>query len=440
MVNYGLTGARPRVVIVGGGFGGVNAAKALKHTRVDVLLIDRINHYLFQPLLYEVATGTLTPGDIAAPIRAMFRRQKNVTVLMGEVTGVNPAAKTLTVAAMSEPIAFDYLVLATGARDNFFNHPEWQGSARSLKSLRDAIDLREHILKSFELAELADDDASANWLTTFVIVGGGPTGVELAGTLAEMFALTFKNNFRRLHPDEARILLVEAGPRILPSFDPALAQKVQHKLERMGVDVRVNSPVETIDAEGAVIKGERVFSHNVIWAAGVRASPAGDWLGVPADRSGRVIVNPDLSIPDHPDIFVVGDTAHTQQGDKPLPGVAQVAIQGGRYVGAVIKAHVERYPAPPPFVYRDKGSMATVSRWYAALELGNVKTAGLFGKLGWAFIHILYLSDMQNRIRTFIQWTWANLFSARGSRYITRPFAHDELDSVDAPPPAANDG
>ncbi|MBE2184160.1 MAG: NAD(P)/FAD-dependent oxidoreductase [Anaerolineae bacterium] len=440
MVNYGLTGVRPRVVIVGGGFGGVNAAKALKHARVDVLLIDRINHYLFQPLLYEVATGTLTPGDIAAPIRAMFRRQQNVTVLMGEVTGVNPAAKTLTVAAMNEPIAFDYLVLATGARDNFFNHPEWQGSARSLKSLRDAIDLREQILKSFELAELADDDASADWLTTFVIVGGGPTGVELAGTLAEMFEFTFKNNFRRLHPDEARILLVEAGPRILPAFDPALAQQVHRKLENMGVEMRVNSPVEAIDDQGAIIKGERVLSRNVIWAAGVRASPASDWLGVPADRSGRVIVNPDLSIPGHPDIFVVGDTAHTPQGDKPLPGVAQVAIQGGRHVGAVIKAHVERYPAPPPFVYHDKGSMATVSRWYAALELGNVKTAGLIGKLGWAFIHILYLSDMQNRIRTFIQWTWANLFSARGSRYITRPFTRGELASVDTPPPTANDG
>ncbi len=433
MANYGLDGKRPRVVIVGGGFGGVNAAKALNHTRVDVLLIDRTNHYLFQPLLYEVATGTLTPGDIASPIRAMFRHQKNVTVLMGEVTGVNPAAKTLTVAGMSEPIAFDYLVLATGARDNFFNHPEWHQHARGMKSLRDAIDLREQILKSFELAEVADDHESIEKLTTFVIVGGGPTGVELAGTLAEMFTLTFKDNFRRLHPDKARIVLVEAGPRILPMFDEALAQHVQHKLEKMGVEVRVGSPVESIDQEGAVIKGERVLSRNVIWAAGVRAAAAGEWLGAPSDRTGRVMVSPDLSIPEYPDIFVIGDSAHYEQDGKPLPGVAQVAIQGGRYVGSVIKAHVEHYPAPPPFVYHDKGSMATVSRWYAALELGNFKTAGVIGKLGWAFIHILYLSDMQNRIRTFIQWTWANLFSARGSRYITRPFTREELASVDIP-------
>jgi len=414
----------PRVVIVGGGFGGLNAARALKRTPVEIVLIDRANHHLFQPLLYQVATSVLPPTEIATPIRNLLRRQQNATVLMGEVTSVNADRQLLSVSGFDQPVAYDYLVLATGAQGSYFGHDEWEQYAPGLKTARDALVIRNQILKAFELAEVETDPERRKELLTFVIVGGGPTGVEMAGALSEMAHATLADEFRRINPRSARILLLDAAPRLLMPYPENLSQKVKAKLEKLGVEVRPGHAVELVDAEGVIVNGERIRSRCVIWAAGVSASPAGKWLGAETDRAGRVKVLPDLTVPNHPEIFVVGDTAFIIEEDgKPLPGVAQVAIQSGKYAARVIRQRVQHEAPLPPFKYFDKGNMATVTRGYAIVDSKFMRTAGFIGKLGWAFLHILYLSAFQNRIIVFFRWTWEIISNQRGARviYETRP-------------------
>jgi NADH dehydrogenase len=413
----------PRVVIVGGGFGGLNAARALRHTPVEITLIDRANHHLFQPLLYQVATSVLPPTEIATPIRNLLRKQQNVTVLMGEVIGVDADRRELSVTGFDQPVAYDYLVLATGVQGSYFGHDEWEPYAPGLKTARDALVIRNQILKAFELAEVETDPERRKELLTFVIVGGGPTGVEMAGALAEMAHATLADEFRRIDPRSARIILVDTAPRLLMPYPENLANKVKTKLEKLGIEVRPGHAVELVDVEGVIVNGERIRSECVIWAAGVSASPAGKWLGAETDRAGRVKVEADLTVPNHPEIFAVGDTAFIEEAGKPLPGVAQVAIQSGKYAARVIQQRLTDEAPLPPFKYFDKGNMATVSRGYAVVDSKFMRTAGFIGKLGWAFLHILYLSAFQNRIIVFFRWTWGIISNQRGARviYETRP-------------------
>jgi NADH dehydrogenase len=408
----------PRVVIVGGGFGGLNAARALKHAPVEIVLIDRANHHLFQPLLYQVATSVLPPTEIASPIRHLLRNQRNVTVLMGEVIGVDSAQRTVQVTGIDQPIAYDYLVIATGVQSSYFGHAEWEAYAPGLKTAADALKIRTRVLNAFELAEVEIDSEQRKDLLTFVIVGGGPTGVEMAGALSEMAHATLANEFRHSDPRSARIILIDAVPRLLLAYPEKLARKVQARLEHLGVEVRLGNAVELVDAEGIVLNGQRLRSRCVIWAAGVQASPAGTWLGAETDRAGHVKVNSDLSVPHQPEVFVVGDTAYIEEDGKPLPGVAQVAIQSGKYAARVIRQRVAHGPPPPPFKYFDKGNMATVTRGYAIVDSKFLRTAGFIGKLSWAFLHILYLSAFENRIIVFFRWTWEILTNQRGARVI----------------------
>ena len=416
----------PRVVIIGGGFGGLNAARALKRAPVEIVLIDRANHHLFQPLLYQVATSVLPPTEIATPIRNLLRRQRNVTVLMGEVISVDMAQRLLHVAGIKRAITYDYLIVATGMHSSYFGHDEWEPYAPGLKTARDALIVRNKILSAFELAEVESDPEQRKELLTFVVVGGGPTGVEMAGALAEMAHATLADEFHRCDPRSAQIMLVDAAPRVLLPYPEKLAYKVQAKLEQIGVEVRLGHPVELIDAEGVVINGQRICSQCVIWAAGVQASPAGAWLGAETDRVGRVKVKPDLTVPDHPEIFVVGDTAFIEENGKPLPGVAQVAIQSGKYAARVIRQRVKQEAPPPPFKYFDKGNMATVTRGYAVVDSKFLRTAGFIGKLAWAFLHILYLSAFENRIIVFFRWTWGIIANQRGARVIYNTESSDK--------------
>jgi NADH:ubiquinone reductase (H+-translocating) len=408
----------PRVVIIGGGFGGLNAARSLKRAPVEIVLIDRANHHLFQPLLYQVATSVLPPTEIATPIRNLLRRQRNVTVLMGEVLGVDLAQRSLRVAGINRSIIYDYLIVATGMHSSYFGHDEWEPYAPGLKTARDALIVRNKILSAFELAEVETDLEQRKVLLTFIVVGGGPTGVEMAGALAEMAHATLADEFHNSDPRSARIILVDAAPRVLLPYPEKLANKAQTKLEQMGVEVQLGHPVELIDAAGVVINSQRIRSQCVIWAAGVKASPAGTWLDAETDRAGRVKVKPDLTVPDHPEIFVVGDTAFIEEDGKPLPGVAQVAIQSGKYAARVIRQRVKQEAPPPPFKYFDKGNMATVTRGYAVVDSKFMHTAGFIGKLAWAFLHILYLSAFENRVIVFFRWTWEIISNQRGARVI----------------------
>jgi NADH dehydrogenase len=406
----------PHVVIVGGGFGGLEAARGLRKAQARVTLIDRTNHHLFQPLLYQVAMAGLSPADIAAPIRNLLRKQRNTTVLMGEVVGVDAEARQVRLADSS--LSYDYLILATGARHSYFGRDEWEPYAPGLKTLADATAIRRRILTAFELAEAQDDPARRAALMTFVVVGGGPTGVEMAGALAELARHSMAEDFRRIDPAATRILLLEAGPRLLAAFPASLSEKAKTALERMGVEVRVGARVEEVDAEGVTAQGERISTGMVIWAAGVAASPVGQWLGAETDRAGRVKVEGDLSVPGHPEIFVIGDAALREQDGKPLPGVAQVAIQGGKYVAGVIRARLQGKPAPPPFRYRDKGNMATVGRSFAVAEVGRLRFSGFFAWLLWLVIHIYYLIDFENRLLVLTQWAWAYFTYSRSARLI----------------------
>jgi NADH dehydrogenase len=409
--------SQPHVVIVGGGFGGVAAARGLARAPVRVTLIDRANYHLFQPLLYQVATAGLSPADIAAPIRHILRRQSNTRVLMAEVTGVDTQGKQVHLANRS--LAYDYLILATGARHSYFGHPEWEQYAPGLKTLQDATAVRMRLLHAFERAEMAESSAQRVALLTFIVVGGGPTGVEMAGAIAELARFALKTEFRHIAPETARILLLEAGPRLLASFPDHLGRQVQQRLEAMGVEVRTGARVEQVDAEGVVVNGTQIHSATVIWAAGVAASSAGQWLHAPTDHAGRIQVEPDLTVPGNPDVFAIGDTMTLQQDGAPLPGVAQVAMQQGRYVAALIRDRLAGKPKRPPFRYHDKGNMATVGRSFAIADLKRLQFGGFVAWVFWLVLHIVFLIGFRNRLLVLIQWAWAYFTYQRGVRLIT---------------------
>jgi len=413
--------AQPSIVIVGAGFGGLAAAKALKNTPAEITLIDRTNHHLFQPLLYQVATAVLTPSQIATPVRGILRKQENATVILGEVTGVDKDQKRVFVSdadRQNVPISYDYLILATGSTHSYFGHNEFEQFAPGLKSLADAEAARNKILQAFELAEAEDDPARHRDLLTFVLVGAGPTGVEMAGALAVLVRISLKSEFRRIDPASARIVLVDMAPRVLGPFSENLSKAAKTRLEKLGVEVRLGHGVDQIDADGIMVAGERIASKTVIWTAGVAPSPAGKWLKVETDRAGRVRVQNDVSVPGHPEIFVIGDTASFEESGKPLPGVAQVAMQQGRYAGKVIHNRIAGRPAPGPFSYFDKGSMAVVGKGFAVLQSGKVQISGLGAWLTWAVVHLQFLATSSLRLTVFLQWVWTYLTGQRGSRLI----------------------
>lgn len=411
----------PRVVIVGGGFGGLAAAKALRKAPTRNILIDRTNHHLFQPLLYQVATSVLSPSQISSPIRGILRNQKNTTVIMGEVTGVDTEQRCVFVTSPDRehvPVHYDYLILATGVRHSYFGHDEFEKFAPGLKSLVDAVAIRNKVLQAFEQAEAEEDPKFHQDLLTFVLVGAGPTGVEMAAALAVLVRATLRSDFRRIDPTKARIVLIDAAPKVLGTFAPDLSSKAQKHLEKLGVEVQLGRAVDKIDEEGVIVAGEHIASKAVIWTAGVAPSPVGKWLGVETDRAGRVRVQTDLRVPGYPEIFVIGDTASLDQDGKPLPGVAQVAIQQGRYVGKLICRHLAGKNGLKPFRYFDKGNMAVVGKGYAVLQSGRVRLHGLIAWFPWAFIHITFLAQLGLRISVFLQWAWLFLTGERGSRLI----------------------
>ncbi|WP_084659134.1 NAD(P)/FAD-dependent oxidoreductase [Thermogemmatispora onikobensis] len=426
----------PHVVIVGGGFGGLQAARALGKAPVRVTVIDRTNHHLFQPLLYQVATAALSPADISAPIRHVLRRNKNTRVLLAEVTGVDTVGKRVLLDERGErSVPYDYLIIATGAGQNYFGHREWARYAPGLKTLEDATRLRRQILLAFEAAEMESDPDRQRALLTFVLVGAGPTGVEMAGAIAELAHKALASDFRTINPHSARIILVEAAPRILLSFPPELAEKARRALNRLGVEVRTSAPVEAVDENGVVIGGEYLPAKTIIWTAGVEASPAGRWLQAEVDRAGRVKVNPDLSVPGHPEIFVIGDTAHLEEKGQPLPGLAPVAMQEGRYVArAILQRLAGREPAP--FHYVNKGNLATVGRAWGLLQIGRLRLTGFLAWILWLTVHIFYLIGFRNRVLVLFQWAWAYLTFQRGARLILYP---ERAGSREAVPVAALD-
>jgi len=425
-----MTEGIPRVVIVGGGFGGLAAAKALRRTPAHVILIDRTNHHLFQPLLYQVATSVLTPGHIASPIRGILRNQKNVTVILGEVTGVDKDRQCVFVNSADRqevPLPYDYLILATGVRHSYFAHNEFEKFAPGLKSLADAVAIRNKVLQAFEQAEAEENPSRHRDLLTFVLVGAGPTGVEMAGAIAVLVRNTLRSEFRRIDPTSARIVLVEMGNRVLGSFSEELSEAAKERLGKLGVEVRLGQGVDHIDEDGVIVAGERIPSKTVIWTAGVAPSPAGKWLKVETDRAGRVRVGKDLTVPGHPEILVVGDTASLDQDGKPLPGVAQVAMQQGRYAGKLIHSRVTGTSRPAPFRYFDKGSMAVVGKGFAVLQRGKFYLSGFFAWLAWAVVHLLSLAQPGLRVSVFVQWVWTYVTGQRGSRLIVNHYGAEQV-------------
>jgi NADH:ubiquinone reductase (H+-translocating) len=418
--------AQPRVVIVGAGFGGLEAAKALRHAPVQVTVIDRWNHHLFQPMLYQVATAGLSIADIAAPIRSIFSRQANASVILAEVTGVDTQKQL--VLTTDQTVPYDYLVLATGASSNYFGHAEWKRLAPGLKSLQDAMVLRHNILCAFEAAENEPDPEKRQALLTFVLVGGGPTGVELAGAIAELAHRALTCDFRRIDPTSTRIILVEGEPRIIPTFPASLTRKARKKLEQFGVEVRTGVHVTDVTADGVKIGDEWIAANTVIWTAGVTASPAGAWLGAEADRAGRVKVEHDLTVPGHPTLFVIGDTACVLQRGKPLPGLSPVAMQEGRYVAKVIADRVAGKTRKRPFHYLDKGTLATVGRSFAVVDIGPLHFTGFLAWLTWIAVHIFYLIGFRNRLLVLIQYAWAYVTFQPGARIIL-PEEHARRDT-----------
>ena len=409
--------ALPRVVIVGAGFGGLTAARTLAGAPVAVTVVDRRNHHLFQPLLYQVATASLSPGDIASPIRSILRRQKNAAVFLADAVAVEPASRQVVLADGRLP--YDFLIVATGARHAYFGHDDWEERAPGLKSLEDALEIRRRILLAFEKAEREPDARKRKALLTFLLVGGGPTGAELAGAIGEISRHVLKSDFRAIDPKEARVVLLEAGPRLLPTFPPELAAKAAASLEKVGVEVRTGAPVTGIGDGFAEIGSERLEAGTIFWAAGVAASPLARSLGVPLDRAGRVLVNPDLSLPGHPEIFVIGDlAAFLHQTGAPLPGVAQVAIRQGRRAARNILATF-RGEKRKPFRYRDPGNLAVLGRGSAIADIRGIHLSGLPGWLVWCFVHILYLIGFRNRFIVLFEWAWAFLTGKRGARLIT---------------------
>jgi NADH:ubiquinone reductase (H+-translocating) len=413
----------PVVVIVGGGFGGLAAARTLKKAPVKVILFDRTNHHLFQPLLYQVATSVLAPGQIGSPLRAILRSSDNTMVILGEVTGVDTVARQILVDNADRkqvPLSYDYLILATGVQHSYFGHEEFEKHAPGLKSLADAVAIRNKILQAFEMAEAEEDPSRHKELLTFVLVGAGPTGVEIASAIAVMVRSTLKREFRRIDPTSARIVLADRGSRPLGTFAPNLSEAARQRLARLGVEVRLGKGVDTIDEQGVVVAGERIASKTVIWTAGVAPSPAGKWLNAETDRAGRVRVFSDLTVQNHPEIFVVGDTASLDQDGKPLPGVAQVAMQQGRYAGNLIRQRVSGRPLPGPFHYSDKGNLAVVGKGFAVLESGRVRLSGFPAWLVWVAVHLQFLAQSNLRVSVFLQWVWTYVTSQRGSRLIVK--------------------
>jgi NADH dehydrogenase FAD-containing subunit len=430
-----MSGARPRIVIVGGGFGGLAAAKALRHAAADVILVDRNNHHVFQPLLYQVATSVLAPGQIGAPLRGILHGQRNTEVLMAEVTGIDVGASCVIGSTSDRAqvrVPYDSLVLATGQRHSYFGHDEFERFAPGLKTLADAVHIRNRILQAFEQAETEEDPKAHRDLLTFVLVGAGPTGVEMAAALAVMIRTTLRSEFRRVDPQSARVILLDMAPRVLGTFAEDLSAAALRRLEKLGVEVRLGKGADRIDAEGVLIAGERIASRTVIWTAGVAPSPAGKWLGVEMDRGGRVKVQPDLSVPGHPNIFVVGDTASLAQDGKPLPGVAQVALQQGRYVGRLLRGRVEGARPPRPFRYFNKGNMAVVGKGFAILESGRIHLSGFLAWLAWAGIHIQFLANTNLKLGVLGQWAWTFLTGQRGSRLIVNHHGEEPAAPVSA--------
>jgi NADH dehydrogenase len=442
----------PHVVILGGGFGGLEAARALKNAAVRVTLLDRHNYHLFQPLLYQVATASLSPGDVASPIRWVLRRQANATVLLAAVRAIDPVNKRVLLeevgpanaarddAGADHPagagpydgtvpssIAYDYLIVATGATHAYFGHPEWAARAPGLKTLDDALEIRRQVLLAYEAAEREPDEAAQRRLTTFVIVGGGATGVELAGALAEIARQSLRQDFRNIKPESARILLLEGGPHLLGAYPATLRDAAQASLERLGVDVRTNTIVTAIDPEGvwwrpasapADAAPQRIAAQTVLWAAGVAASPIAKSIGVPLDRAGRVLAEPTLAVPGVADVFVAGDICSLQQDGRPLPGVAQVAMQEGRHAAENVIRRLNNQPLKP-FRYKNYGSMAVIGRGSAVADLGRVKASGFFAWLMWVFLHIFWLIGFRNRFAVMGEWAWAYLTLQRRVRLIT---------------------
>jgi len=406
----------PHVVVIGGGFAGLWATRALARAPVRVTLVDRGNHHLFQPLLYQVATAGLSAPDIAAPLRHILQWQRNVTVLMETVAGIDTTSREVRL-ERGDALRYDYLLLASGATHAYFGHDAWAAHAPGLKTLDDALHIRRQILSAFERAESESDSAEKRALLTFAIVGGGPTGVELAGTLAEIARHTLKREFRNIEPRDARVLLLEAGPRVLATFPDSLSAKAREQLQALGVDVRTGVPVNAIDAGGVLLGEERIAARTVLWAAGVAASPLARALDVPLDRAGRVPVQPDLSVPGLPDVFVAGDLAAVQQDGKPVPGVAPAAKQMGRHVAAAIAARIAGKPAAP-FRYRDYGNLATIGRMAAVVHLGKLKLSGALAWWFWLTAHIFFLIGFRNRLVVMLNWTWAYWSYQRAARII----------------------
>ncbi|MBL0928454.1 MAG: NAD(P)/FAD-dependent oxidoreductase [Phycisphaerales bacterium] len=428
------TDGPPRVLILGGGFAGLYCARRLAGANARVTLLDRTNHHLFQPLLYQVATASLSPADIASPIRWVLRRQANCRVLLGEAAAIDPDARLVTLADGSA-LGYDYLVVALGVSHAYFGHDEWAPLAPGLKDLRDALDIRNRFLSAFERAERETDPAAQRALLTFVIVGGGPTGVELAGAIAEIARKAMPRDFRAVDTRAARIVLVEGSPRLLSAYSPRASVRAYHDLERLGVEVRLDTHVVGVDSHGVTLDnpaGKRIDAATVLWAAGVRASPLGARLGAPTDRQGRVIVEPDLTIPGRPEVFVAGDLARVTDPatGREIPGVAPAAMQMGRHAGALIARELLRAPSPPPspalpparpsFVYRDKGTLATIGRARAVGSVWGLAVAGYPAWMLWLLVHILYLAGFRNRIVVLINWAWAYITYQRGARLITK--------------------
>jgi NADH:ubiquinone reductase (H+-translocating) len=421
----------PRIVIVGAGFAGLSAAKALARAPARIVVIDERNYHLFQPLLYQVATAGLSPADIAAPIRGILRRQKNAHVMLGSVTGIDVAGRAVILRERAVP--YDYLIVATGARHAYFGHDEWAAVAPGLKKIDDATRVRRKILIALERAEDEEDADERRRLMTFVVVGGGPTGVEMAGAIAELAKVALAMDFRAIDPTMSRIILIEAGPRVLPVFPARLSAVAQRSLERLGVEVRLGVPVTGCDADGVTVGAERIGSRTIVWAAGVAASAAAEWLDAEHDPLGRVFVASDLSLPGHADVFVIGDTAHVADpAGKPLPGIAPVAKQEGKHVAKVLRARLAGRPAPPAFRYRHAGNLATIGRTAAVVDFGFVRLTGLIAWLVWSLAHIYFLIGFRNRVAVALDWLWAYATFQSGARLITEV----EMDDA-APAPAA---
>jgi len=431
-----MAAARPRIVIVGAGFGGLAAAHALARTDADVTLIDRRNHHLFQPLLYQVATAGLAPTQIASPIRMILRRLRNLHIELDEVDGVELDAREVRLG--HRRIAYDQLILATGATHAYFGRDDWATYAPGLKSLEDALALRRRVLLALESAELDMDPEARRRLLTFVVVGGGPTGVELAGAIAELTRRALACDFRRIRGQRARILLIDGGPRVLATFCPSLSAYAKAALEKLGVELMLGQPVGHCDPGGVTMGEDRVDAANVIWAAGVQASPAGRWLGAETDRAGRVFVEKDLTLPGRPEVFLIGDCASVRDATgTPVPGVAPAAKQAGAYAAAVIAARMTGRPAPGPFRYRNLGSLATIGRQAAVADLGRIKLTGFPAWLFWCAAHVWFLIGFRNRLQVVLDWIWSYLTFERGARLVFEAVTRGREPAIRVASPAA---